>query len=385
MHRFDFQRRAARRVLPSLLAVLLALCVLALSGGPAVAQSEGVGQQAVPAQRGAAELPLANEVGAAAQDRREVAQPLNNAPFYRDVRSGDINAYQTTQVRGIETNILVQSEGETWRRIRNGPITVYGGWMIVLVFLAIGLFYWRKGEIKLHEPKTGRVLLRFTPWERLVHWTTAISFVILAVSGIVMLFGRYVILPAMGYTIFSTLAIISKNLHNFVGPLFVVCTIIMFFTFVRDNMWRAYDWKWFRKFGGLVSGEHVPSGRFNAGEKAWFWFGVTILGIIVSASGLVLDFPNFGQGRETMQISNVVHAVAAVIFMAMSLGHIYLGTIGLEGSYDSMRHGTVDETWAKEHHEYWYQQEMAARGRAAGPGMAPKTAPADSMKEGWKL
>src|SRR5205823_4674826 len=131
-------------------------------------------------------------------------------------------------------------------------------------------------------------------------------------------------------------------------------------------------------------GRHVPAGKYNAGEKVWFWLGVTLLGIIVSGTGLVLDFPNFGQTRETMQFANVIHAVAAVGFMALSLGHIYLGTIGLEGSYDAMRHGTVDETWAKEHHEYWYQQVMASRGRATG-GMSPTAAPASPMKEGWKV
>src|SRR5262249_28172489 len=153
------------------------------------------------------------------------------------------------------------------------------------------------------------------------------SFIVLAVSGIFMLFGRYVILPLFGYTLFSAFTIVGKNLHNFVGPLFVVCTLIMFETFVRDNVPRAYDWLYLRKAGGLVSGEHVPAGRFNAGEKAWFWFGVTALGIVISASGLVLDFPNFGQTRETMQIANIVHATSTVLFMAMSLGHIYLGTI----------------------------------------------------------
>ena len=390
MHRKPISRPVARflpfvrlscaaRFLPCMRSFALALLILTVPA--VVVAAEQQGQRAV--QQGAADSPRAAE-GPAAQAKREDVQPGNTAPFWRDVREGERNAYQTTQVRGVETAILVQSGGEIWRQIRNGPITVYGGWLMVLVFLTIGLFYWRKGEIMLHEPKTGRVIVRFTAWERLVHWTTAISFVILAVSGIFLLFGRYVILPATGYTIFSTLTIIGKNLHNFVGPLFVVCTVIMFFTFVRDNLWRAYDWKWFRKFGGLFSGEHVASGRFNAGEKAWFWFGVTLLGIIVSVSGLVLDFPNFGQGRETMQIANVIHGSAAVVFMAMSLGHIYLGTIGLEGSYDSMRHGTVDEAWAKEHHEYWYQQEMARRGRAA-PGASPSTAPAASMKEGWKL
>jgi formate dehydrogenase subunit gamma len=319
--------------------------------------------------------------GAKEQAERQQSQPLNNAPVWRDVRSGD-NPYQTTQVRGVETSILVQSEGEIWRQIRNGPITVYGGWLILIVAAAIGLFYWRKGQIKLHGKPTGRKIERFSAWDRILHWTTAISFVILAVSGLVILFGKYVLLPLFGYTLFSWLAILSKNLHNFVGPLFVICTVLMIMTFVGKNIPRAYDWLWVRKLGGLVSGEHVPSGKFNAGEKAWFWAGVTGLGLIVSATGLILDFPNFAQGRELMQQANVVHAIAAVLFMAMSLGHIYLGTIGMEGAYDSMRDGYVDEAWAKEHHEYWYN-EMKGQG-GAGSG-ATSAAHASAMKEGWKL
>jgi formate dehydrogenase subunit gamma len=361
-----------------------ALVFFILPHGALLAQDAVLMKNPPTQQQGAAQQPEAAK-GQPAEVQRQATQPGNNAPLWRDIRSGDINPYQTTQVRGIETNVLIQTEGELWRRIRNGPVTVYGGWLIVLVAVAIGLFYWRRGKIMLHEPRTGRELLRFTPWERLVHWSTAISFVILAISGIFMLFGRYVILPLFGYTVFSTLTIVGKNLHNFIGPLFVICTVLMVVTWARDNLWRRYDWTWMRKLGGMTKGgEHVPSGRFNAGEKVWFWFGVLVLGTIVSISGLILDFPNFEQGRQTMQTANVIHAVAAVIFMAVSLGHIYLGTLGLEGSYDAMRHGTVDETWAKEHHEYWYQEEMAKRGRPA-PGIAPSTAAASSMKEGWKV
>lgn len=296
------------------------------------------------------------------QAQRQGTQPGNNAPVWREVRKGE-NPYQTTQVRGIETNILVQPAGETWRQIRNGPITLYGGLLLIAVPLLIFGYYRWKGPLKLHDKPISRFIERFSDWERIVHWSTAISFVILAVSGIVILFGKYVILPMFGYTLFSWLAIISKNLHNFVGPLFVFCTLVMFVTFVRDNLWRVIDLKWFAKAGGMFSGEHVPSGRFNAGEKAWFWFGVMLLGIIVSASGLILDFPNFAQGRESMQQANVVHAIAAVLFMAMSLGHIYMGTVGVDGAYESMRHGLVDETWAKEHHEVWYQEVKAGTAR----------------------
>jgi formate dehydrogenase subunit gamma len=321
--------------------------------------------------------------GAQEQAQRQLEQPLNNAPVWRDVRGGE-NPYQTTQVRGVETNVLVQTQGEIWRQVRNGPITIYGGWLVVAVVVLIGLYYWRKGPLKLHEKPTGRLVERFNSWERIVHWSTAISFVILAVTGMIILFGKYVVLPILGYTVFSWLATLAKNLHNFVGPLFAVCTVLMFATFVKDNIPKAHDWIWVKKLGGFFgSRQHVPSGRFNAGEKSWFWFGVTLLGIVSAASGFIMDFPNFAQGRNVMQITNVIHAVSGVLFIALSLGHIYVGTIGVEMAYETMRTGMADETWAREHHEYWYNEYMASQGRAGGS--APSVVTAWPMKEGWKL
>jgi len=315
------------------------------------------------------------------QAERQVTQPLNNAPFWGEVRKGQ-NPYQTTQVRGVETEVLVQSQGDTWRRIHNGPVTVYGGWVLVLAVAALALFYWWRGEIKLKEPPTGRRIERFNGWERIVHWSTAISFVILAVTGMTMLFGKYILLPMFGYTVFSWLATLSKTLHNFVGPLFAACTLLMFFTFVRDNIWQRGDLRWILTAGGLFTGKHVPSWRFNIAEKSWFWLGVTFLGVAASVTGFILDFPNFAQGRETMQLANVVHASAAILFIAAALGHIYLGTIGMEGAYESMREGFVDEAWAREHHEYWYDEAKARQVPASGSASA---AVATSMKEGWRL
>lgn len=315
---------------------------------------------------------------AAAQAERQVTQPLNNAPLWREVRKGE-NPYQTTQVRGIETNVLVQPQGQTWREIRNGPITVYGGWLLVLVAALIAFYYWLKGPLTLHEKPAGRTIERFTAWERAVHWATAISFVILALTGAAMLFGRYVVLPVLGYTLFSWIAIIAKNLHNFVGPLFIACAVLMFATFVKHNMPKAYDRLWLRKLGGMFgSREPVPCGHFNAGEKLWFWIGVTALAVVSAVTGFILDFPNFEQGRGAMQLANVIHAVSAVLFTAMALGHIYLGTIGVEGAYGAMRNGTVDETWAKEHHQYWYEEMKSGQAHAAG-GAVPAGAP--RMKE----
>jgi formate dehydrogenase subunit gamma len=301
---------------------------------------------------------FAQSDAAAEQVQRQQSQPLNNAPAWREVRSGE--AHFTT-VRGQETAVLIQPEGNTWRQVRNGPVKRYGGILLLVVPLALGLFFAVKGMIRLHGAPTGRRMRRFTAFERVIHWGTAISFVLLALTGLGILFGRHLIAPIFGQGALGGLLIVGKNLHNYIGPVFLAFIVVMIFTFVRDNVWDASDRIWIRKAGGLMSGEHVPSGRFNFGEKAWFWFGVTFLGLIVAASGLAMDFPNFGQIRSTMQWANVIHASASVLLMAMSLGHIYLGTIGMEGAFQAMKTGYVDETWAKEHHELWYENVKARK------------------------
>jgi formate dehydrogenase subunit gamma len=304
---------------------------------------------------------------AAQQRERQVTQPLNNEPVWSEIRSG---APQTTQVRGRETNVLIQPEGQTWRTLRNSMVSVYAGWALVVMVVVIAAFHFWKGTLKLHARPTGRRIMRFTNWQMAIHWTTAYAFLILAFSGLIMTFGKSLLLPLIGYTLFSWLSILAKNLHNFIGPLFSLCIVLLFFTFVRDNVWRKYDWSWIRHFGGLVSRHDVPSGKFNAGEKAWFWGGVLVCGLVVSGSGLILDFPNFNQTRSTMQIGNIVHLVIASLFMLAALGHIYMGTLGMAGAYDAMSKGYVDEAWAREHHLYWYNDIKAGKIPAA-PDDAP--------------
>ena len=307
------------------------------------------------------------------QQKRQVTQPGNNAPVWRDVRQEGSEHY--TSIKGRETGVLVQSAGDTWRRIRNGPVTFYGGWVLVIVGLIIAALYFAKGPVKLHDKPTGRMIQRFTPFEQMVHWTTAISFCILGLSGLIMLFGKHVLLPIIGYTLFAWLTALGKNLHNFVAPVFMVAVLIMIVMWIRDNLPRAYDFAWFAKaWRFFLKGEHIPSGRFNAGEKGWFWIGVVALSVVVSWSGLILLFPNFDQTRAVMQTAWIWHAVAALIYIAISLGHIYMGTIGVEGSYRSMREGQVDETWAREHHEYWYN-DVKSGGSAAAGGAVPAGAP----------
>ena len=310
--------------------------------------------------------------GAQAEQQRQQTQPLNNAPVWREVRSGQ-PAF--TSIPGRETNVLVQSAGDTWRRIRNGPVTFYGGWLLVLAVLGMGALFSAKGPVKLHEPLSGRKMLRFTFFERTVHWSVAISFCILGLSGLIMLFGKHVLLPVIGYTLFAWLTMLGKNLHNFIAPLFIVSVLVMVPMWLRDNLFKAYDWQWFRRaWAFFARSEHIPSGRFNGGEKAWFWGGVLLLSIVMAASGLVLLFPNFDQPRSTMQMAWIWHASAAMFYIAAALAHIYMGTIGVQHTYENMRHGYADETWAKEHHEIWYREVKSGQREPAG-GAVPAGAP----------
>ena len=305
---------------------------------------------------------------------RAKVQPGNNAPIWRQVGAGVTGYSSLPKSEAPEAGNLIQpfvqypgsrltNAGEAWRQVRNNWLIPYGGALLLIVAGAIALFYWRKGSIKLHGAEAGRKIERFTPFERSAHLANAIAFSILVISGIVMAFGKFFLLPVMGVTLFGWLSYALKNMHNFAGPLFAVSLVIVFFTFLRHNMPSRGDIAWLLKGGGLLSGKHMPSHRFNAGEKVMFWGGVFFLGIIVVASGFVLDklLPGLIYERGTMQIAHMVHALASVLMMALFLGHIYLGTIGLQGSYQAMKTGYVDETWAKEHHEYWYDDVKAGK------------------------
>ncbi len=310
-----------------------------------------------------------NEPGYADQSNGErgKVQAGNNAPLWRQVGAGKEAYSSLSKTEAPEAGTLIQpftqypgsrltNAGEAWRQVRNNWIIPYGGALVLIVLGAIGVFYWRNGAFRQHAPNTGRVIERFTPFERSAHWANAIAFSILGISGLVMAFGKFVIQPVIGSALFGWLAFALKNLHNFAGPLFAVSLVIVVLTFIKDNLPAKGDLVWLAKGGGLLSGKELPSGRFNAGEKIIFWGGVFFLGLIVVGSGLVLDklVPGLIFERSTMQIAHMTHAVATVLMMAMFIGHIYIGTVGMEGAYSAMKTGYVDEAWAKEHHEIWY-------------------------------
>lgn len=323
--------------------------------------------------------------------RRQV-QPGNNAPMWRDVGKGATGYSSLPLSEAPEAGNLVQpfvqypgsrltTAGEAWRQVRNDWLIPYGGALLFIVLLALAIFYMTKGPLGGHLKDTGRKIERFTPLERAAHWSNAVAFVVLAISGIVMAFGKFFILPVIGSTLFGWLSFALKNAHNFMGPLFAVSLLIVVVTFIKDNIANAADFVWLSKLGGMLGDKEVPSHRFNAGEKGLFWWGVTIPGIVVVGSGLFLDklLPGMLYLRGDMQIAHMLHIVGALIMMALIMGHIYMGTVGVKGAYGAMRTGYVDEAWAKEHHELWYDDVKAGKIPAQRSQPAPSAPAADAV------
>ncbi|MBK7529386.1 formate dehydrogenase subunit gamma [Piscinibacter sp.] len=368
--------------------VMRTLLLAAALLGPGLAMAQADSAAAKPAaDAAAADLPKADESNA----QRAKSQPGNNAPFWRAVReSGNSAGYSS--LPGAEKGVLIQpfveypgsrftNAGEAWRQVRNQWIIPYGGALLLIVTLALALFYWRKGPLGGHVADTGRVVERFTPFERSAHWSNAIAFSILAISGIVMAFGKFFLLPVLGGTLFGWLTYALKTAHNFAGPVFAVSLLIVIVTFVRDNLPKASDLTWLAKGGGMLGDHEVPSHRFNAGEKVIFWGGVFVCGLVSVGSGLVLDklVPGLAYLRTDMQVAHMIHAVSAVLMLVLFIGHIYMGTIGTRGAFKAMRTGYVDEAWAKEHHELWLDDIRAGKipaQRSTPPGgtvAAPQT------------
>jgi formate dehydrogenase subunit gamma len=308
---------------------------------------------------------------------RNRVQPGNNAPMWRGVARGVEGYSSLPRSQAPEAGVLIQAPvqypgsrlttaGEAWRQVRNNWIIPYGGALFLIFLGALAILYFARGPIGHSDSDAGVARIeRFTPFERSAHWANAIAFVILAVSGLVMAFGKFFLLPVMGLSLFGWLSYVLKNLHNFAGPVFAVSLVIIVLTFIRDNLPQRGDLRWLLRMGGTLSknGQELPSHRFNAGEKVIFWIGTLLLGFIAVGSGLVMDhlIPGLVYERGTMQVTHMIHSVAAVLMMCLLAIHIYLGTVGVRGAYQAMRNGSVGDEWAREHHAYWYDDIQAGR------------------------
>ena len=327
-----------------------------------------------------------------------VASGASDPDLWRAVRYDTANL--TSQQRGPATTTLIQTFGMDWLAFRAGPLKFWGAVAMGGMLALLLLFYLIRGRIRLEHPRTGRTVLRFRAFERFSHWVLAVSFILLALTGLLVLFGRTVIIPTFGREAWAPVAIASKWIHNNVSWAFMIALAVVFVLWVVHNLPSRTDLRWLARGGGMLGGGHPPAKKFNAGQKLLFW-AVIILGASISVSGLSLLFPfefhffadtfaklnavglpqavGLGELRtdlspqEEMGYAVAWHGIIAFVLIVIAMGHIYIGTIGMEGAFDAMGSGEVDEEWAREHHSIWAEKAIAereARRRGARRGTA---------------
>jgi formate dehydrogenase subunit gamma len=307
----------------------------------------------------------------------------SDAEIWRAVRQG---VQGSVSIPNKQAGVLIQSEGDNWRAWRNGPITAGGGWGILGTIGLLALFFVFRGRVRIEAGPSGKTIERFNQIERFTHWLTAVSFILLALTGLNLLYGRHVLLPVMGPDAFAALTLGGKYVHNYVSFAFMAGLVLMIVLWLRDNIPNKHDLAWTVQLGGLFqTGIHPPAKKFNAGQKGLFWL-VILGGGSLAASGISLLFPfefsmfewTFGifnaigfnfpstlTPLEEMQWSQWWHAIMSIIMIVVVLAHIYIGSMGMEGAFDAMGTGHVDENWAREHHGLWVAE---VEGKAASGG-----------------
>ena len=322
--------------------ILIGSMLLPLSGYVYIAVNDAFAQQ---------------QAGSEASSADKQTNPRAN--YWRAVRQG-YDGY--TAVTGpYATNVLIQNGGQNWRQLRNGPASSFSAWILAIVVGAIVLFTIVRGRIKMrHAATSGKTVERWSMNERVLHWYVAVLFIILSISGLSILFGREVLIPLLGYAGFGIFANVAIALHDYLGPFFVIGVLIEIVVWFKDMLPESTDMEWLRRGGGFFSknAAHPSTGHINAGEKyLTYWLGLVLMGGAVCVTGIIMDFPIFGQARETMQVSNLIHGIASIIWLSLTLGHIYLGAWAVEGVLTGMTNGRVSSEWAKEHHDLWYERE----------------------------
>ncbi|CAH0525967.1 formate dehydrogenase subunit gamma [Vibrio hippocampi] len=319
---------------------------------------------------------FAEESKADKQVAAEVTQ-LAGADYWREVKSG---VEGTTTSQWPEHNVLISVPGETWFILKEkwmspaAAVAIFGSISMVV------LMYWIVGPLKLSGERTGKKIMRWSRMDRALHWSMAFTFLTLAFSGLMLVYGKHFMKPYVPTELWGWTVYIAKQYHNYMGPLFFVLLILVLLKWWRKSIFNKTDVQWFMKLGGMVGkhkGTHPSADFSNGGEKALFWL-LIVFGAIAAASGLILDFPIFGQTRRDMELSNLIHMFSALILICGFVFHIYIGLFGMEGALEGMVTGKVDETWAKEHHDKWYN-EVKDNPDAAGSPEANKSQPDPSL------
>ena len=308
-----------------------------------------------------------------AQNATNVVGESAQSEFWRAIRMGEQGS---VSIKDKKAGKLIQSEGDNWRSIRNGPLSVYGAQAIIGMVLLLAIFFMLRGRIKVDSGFAGWTILRFNSIERFGHWLLAGSFIVLGLTGLNLLYGRYLLRPIIGNDAFAAITGWGKFLHNYVAFAFMAGLVLVFVLWIKHNLPSRTDITWVLKGGGILGNSHPPAKKFNFGQKIIFWL-VILCGLSISLSGIALLFPfqtsmfadtfvilnavgfdlpaNLSALQE-MQLAQIWHAAVSAALIAVIIAHIYIGTMGMEGAYDAMGSGRVDLNWAKEHHSLWVDE-----------------------------
>ncbi len=311
-----------------------------------------------------------------------------DSEFWRQIRQGESG---TVAGANEQAGTLIQSEGDNWRAMRNGPLSKWGGWALFGTVALLSIFFVARGRIKIGAGASGKTMTRFNLFERMSHWLLAVSFIILAVSGLNLLYGRYVFLPLIGADAFGAITLYGKLAHNYVAFGFMAGLFLVFLLWIKENIPNRHDLTWLNQGGGMFNDAHPPAKKFNAGQKMVFWI-VIVAGVSISVSGWSLLYPfryemiaptfewfnwmGFNwvpvdlTAHQEMQYTQLWHAIVALLFIAAIIAHIYIGTLGMEGAFDAMSSGEVDTNWAMEHHSLWAEEEMSEASAKEAPASA---------------
>jgi formate dehydrogenase subunit gamma len=257
-----------------------------------------------------------------------------------------------------KSGTLIQPEGQKWRQFHEVTLRWIAGIAILGMLALIVLFYLFRGMVRIENGRSGRTIVRFNAFERFAHWMTASCFIVLALTGLNISFGKSLLLPLIGEVPFHVFSQLGKYAHNYLSFPFTIGVVLIFLMWIGGNLPRSEDAEWVKRGGGIIGNDHPPAGRFNLGQKMIYWI-VVVGGAAVAVSGYLLMFPFYATDIAGMQLAQIVHGTVAVLFVAAMLAHIYIGTVGMEGAFEAMGTGTVDVNWAKQHHSLWLTEEQS--------------------------